>query len=811
MTRSCACGEKETYPLPVTDDHHLDASGVCTVCGHTHAFGGWVVVSAANCGTSGIDKRVCECGEYELQIVPATGEHQFDAEGQCAICSHSHSYGAWQELVSPTCGSDGILISTCSCGAVRRKSISASTAHIFNDSGVCVLCGHLHSWKEWVEIGASASSGKSAAIRYCDCGALEAKSLIAGCSHTFNDVGVCTACGHKHAFGQWHHIVAATCGRHGTQAAACECGAVTTQTLSATEEHQFIDVGSEYMVCQACGARHYHQFGEYVTVEEPSCSKAGKQLALCACGQRSEKEIPKNDEHNWANGAACADCGALCPDGYVFTDDEGNRWQKDEWGNLRRYDDLPDALDYGNEVITVLGWSDVEKPEFQKAAGADDARSLAIAQRNAAVERRLGVTLNFVTVPGNSSSINSFVAHVKTAFDSGLAKFDLIATYSRTHGALLASGMLTDIAAIENSYLDFEKPWWPADLQKELGIGDSLYGVTGDISATAIDEMHCVYFNQNLLNELYADEASAYFANQAHTLTTDNTATSWLYELALKGQWTLDDLLCLSGGVYKAWSENISGELSIRDRFGLCGASYTLSSLYGAAGLRQIAADDSRVLKVSEDYTSLKTETLISKLGALMNSNDCFMPGKDGQGSPYIRPFHSGNALFAVQYMELGEDYLVGNEAMPRYGVLPLPKYDAAQERYYTTLGNAYTVYSIFSGFDARGSAGATSTMLSAVLECWASEAYRRTTPVILEANMQLSGRATQAEAELCEIIRSSMSFDLGNTLSHVINGDSSLDSMMISAALKGEEWDPSEQIKDIEEALQTLLDGLKS
>ena len=60
-----------------------------------------------------------------------------------------------------------------------------------------------------------------------------------------------------------------------------------------------------------------------------------------------------------------------------------------------------------------------------------------------------------------------------------------------------------------------------------------------------------------------------------------------------------------------------------------------------------------------------------------------------------------------------------------QYGVVPAPKWDSTQEDYYTCVGNAFTLYAIMGNSERPD-------LASAVLECWASEAYRRTTPFLL-------------------------------------------------------------------------------
>ena len=116
------------------------------------------------------------------------------------------------------------------------------------------------------------------------------------------------------------------------------------------------------------------------------------------------------------------------------------------------------------------------------------------------------------------------------------------------------------------------------------------------------------------------------------------------------------------------------------------------------------------------------------------------------------------------------------------YGLVPVPKYDAKQVNYYTGMGNPWTLYGIFVDFDDRGDKDATIAMFSAVLECYASEGYRLTTPEIFEVNMQLKYSEGQDETNMFEYIRSGITFDIGKIFGNELSNIPSLPSQAIAA-----------------------------
>ena len=98
-----------------------------------------------------------------------------------------------------------------------------------------------------------------------------------------------------------------------------------------------------------------------------------------------------------------------------------------------------------------------------------------------------------------------------------------------------------------------------------------------------------------------------------------------------------------------------------------------------------------------------------------------------------------------------------------KFGVVPLPKYDDAQENYYTNMGNPLSLYGISNSFDPRGNEAETLQMLTAVIECWGSEAYALTTPQIFNVNMLSKWASGNDEVQMFQYIRTSIIYDLGN------------------------------------------------
>lgn len=61
---------------------------------HTHVFGEWSTTTPATCVAEGVQTRTCECGESELQSLPATGIHTYNADNICTGCGAAYAFTA---------------------------------------------------------------------------------------------------------------------------------------------------------------------------------------------------------------------------------------------------------------------------------------------------------------------------------------------------------------------------------------------------------------------------------------------------------------------------------------------------------------------------------------------------------------------------------------------------------------------------------------------------------------------------------------------------------------------------------------------
>ncbi len=399
-------------------------------------------------------------------------------------------------------------------------------------------------------------------------------------------------------------------------------------------------------------------------------------------------------------------------------------------------DDLPDELDFKESQIKVLNW-DAERDEFFIEEDTGDPVTSAIFSRNAEIEQRLNVKLDFTLEKGSVSFMAGFVTFVEKQNQAG-EFYDIIATYSRTAGTLSTKGYLVDLNQVEDSYINLDQPWYPPTLINTLSINDKLNFISGDMSTNVLHFMYSIYFNK----KLFADEG-----------------IEDPYELVRTNKWTLEKMMNLKSDYYLDIDSD--GKQSIGDRYVFTSIYYNLDAFYTGSGLKLIEQSDKQNLIVSPDYTSEKAIDLVANMGSWLAAKDSFISGSSLGTVSYVDPFVNGTALMCQNRVYMADKNL--REVEWKYGVLPTPKYDEYQSDYITVVGNPFTLYCIMNG-----STQVTET--TAVLECWSSEGYRKTTPAVFEINMQSKYADTENDSEMFAIIHDTITFDLGRIFHAELN-----------------------------------------
>jgi ABC-type sugar transport system, periplasmic component len=224
---------------------------------------------------------------------------------------------------------------------------------------------------------------------------------------------------------------------------------------------------------------------------------------------------------------------------------------------------------------------------------------------------------------------------------------------------LITNDLLLDFGQVPNA--DLSKPWWDSYINDVYSIAGKQFIVSSDMDVTTIYHARVLFFNKQLLGDLQLDDP---------------------YALVNGGTWTLDKFTAMC----KAASKDLNGdgEMNFDDQWGYAVQTGITINMYYALGQDFIAKDDKGIpyLSVGDE----KSVTALQKLASIFADKSSVMFDSDyAKINPKTHEviqqvFSENRALFLAEIVQLAERM---RAAEIDFGILPQPKYDENQDRYY--------------------------------------------------------------------------------------------------------------------------------
>lgn len=419
-------------------------------------------------------------------------------------------------------------------------------------------------------------------------------------------------------------------------------------------------------------------------------------------------------------------------------------------------DQLPADLNL-DRTVTMLTWKDVEHEEFFVDDQTGDLVNDAIYKRTVTIEERLGIHFEEILCDGNSDNRATWVNFIQNDNMSASHAFDITAGYSLSQAKAANTGLLLDLNGDETGYLNFENPWWSPLLLEQATINNKLYFASGDISMNSLYMMYVCFVNTDIMAE--------------HNLTDPST-------LVQDGKWTYDKFFEYCEGIYQDLNGN--GKKDSDDRFGYMSSGiHTDVWMYGA-GINICEKDAEGHLKFGEAFQGERTINVLNMVNnELWNTNDCIYTSS----VLHQKAFRDEKLLFCMDRSRISFKVLADNGEL-KYTIVPCPKYDEEQDRYYTVMGNPFTLYGLPADCTDPEA-------MSAVLECLASESYRITTPAVFEQTLKLKYSQNEISGQMYDLIRDNITYDIGR-----IYSDALINQSMFRNAISGNATNWATQIK---------------
>lgn len=463
-------------------------------------------------------------------------------------------------------------------------------------------------------------------------------------------------------------------------------------------------------------------------------------LSMIACDMSSGSLIGKLLELSSANLLEELNSETIGVEDFTWVDTETDTewWPQDTteaeketdfWENVS----IPDVNYYGEEIVFLTReaseWStvDIYSPELNS-----DPINDAVYRRNDVVQSMCGVVIHEIRTSNATDAVQRDVL-------GGGMEYNAIAQKLGESAILASKGYLQNLWNVP--YLDLSQSWWDQNAIAGLSIQNRLYFATGDLLISDNDGTFALLFNKQI---------------------ADECAIENIYELVNNGTWTFEAMyemekrVCkdLNGNGKMEYDQDIMG-IAVNEYTGYC-MMYTTGILIvdkDSDDIPEYVLDNQRTIDaISLSYLAIG-DTLIAANMNTVNTKDSVENG--------VVCFGGGHALFMAECLQ----------RVPRlrrcdveFGILPFPKYNESQERYYSHMnevGGVIAIPTTCRNLDATG----------IVLEAMAAYSTQTLTPAYYDI-MLISMNVRDDESEpMLEMIMNNRIYDLGYVYDSSLSG----------------------------------------
>lgn len=391
--------------------------------------------------------------------------------------------------------------------------------------------------------------------------------------------------------------------------------------------------------------------------------------------------------------------------------------------------DVPEITeaDYDGAVFNVLypNWSLYNNYYFADENNGEAVND-AIFERTSKLEESLNVDFQAVT----KGYIETIYPEINKTVMAGLDTYQLALTHCATSlVSYVTSACVLNFNDIPN--IDMTKDYWNQSLASNMQIGGVLPFAANSF---ILPDVNTIFYNFQLI---------------------ENYELETPYDLVESGDWTWDKLIEMSA----AASADIDGDgaFTDADQYGFVGEmGWQFGSVLTSCDQYIVAAgDDGAEIVVNSE----KTVNILDKIKTFLHSGNgaftwTYTSAYDpNQGGTPPVSFDAGHAMFYLVPLSLASNFR-SNEV--DFGIIPLPKYDAAQQDYVTLN---------WSGFMCVPLTVADPEMVGAVIELLGYYNEKYVNPAFYDVLLGQKVSRDERSIEMLDIIFKGSVYDLGVNL----------------------------------------------
>ena len=353
----------------------------------------------------------------------------------------------------------------------------------------------------------------------------------------------------------------------------------------------------------------------------------------------------------------------------------------------------------------------------------------AIYARNRTVEEKFNI--NLVEIKVDIGETENRIKNTVLAGDDVYDAMYCPAYSNGSIGALITQGLFYNLKDITELKLD--QPWWNQNIQEEtsIGSGNKVYFALPDINIMSLQTPWCVYINEDMMKTLGLDLP---------------------YSLVKEGKWVYERLneyaksgAQLNGAADFKWDANGPAV------YGLTAWEHGIGALFCASGERFVSKDSNGMPSLS--VGSERFMSAADRITEITGTDGVYQSANDWPNPfnfQYI--FRDGKALTMIGELKAADSL---RQIDTTFGIVPLPKYDETQSRYYSPVTMQMPVLCVpVTNQDTHGT--------GIILDAMAYLSYKNITPVFFDVTMSQKQLRNDESIEMLQIIKETVVYDLG-------------------------------------------------
>ncbi len=395
--------------------------------------------------------------------------------------------------------------------------------------------------------------------------------------------------------------------------------------------------------------------------------------------------------------------------------------------------DIPDDLDYTGTTFKVLSrtgsqptsWGNYDIVYDPEETLAIDTIKDAINKRNTALYEKLGVTVEQITGTATDAQ-NKLLA--------GTYEYDMLLIQTANAAKLAQQNLLLHTGELE--YMDTTRPYYDQTALEQLSVKGKNYYFFSDITVVNLDATWLFFFSHGMVDKYQLDKP---------------------YELLADGTWTLDKLISMAETATADPSST-----SKTDDWGIAGHQDLIGSIYVGSGETIAKVTDTgyeltmyndRLTDVIEEAVKILPYWARYSINSYTMSGDNVLSASTDNYSGLQAFYAQGNVLFAAECLAFARD-LTNIETDIDIGILPCPKFDENQDKYYTPVNNIAAITCIPNNVDA--------TQTSAIIEFWACESHKTLMPAYYDVAQKSRFSKDEISRDVIDEIFAARTYDVG-------------------------------------------------